>query len=405
MAGLLSSQSPILSGLLGPNSLAQMNAPVRPVQAQPAPRRAVNPLRVALATILGGENPFDAADAERARLDREALRPQMLQRAEANRSAAAAMGPAALIAYDNNPEAFAESLGMQYRPVTTAAGSITSFGANGPRIGAPVVEKFDDRYGIVDPLNPQAGVTYTDPRGATRGEINAAGRLNLDTEAEANRNAIALGNLDVARDRLALDTDTAGFTVGQGQTRFDVNGNPIASVAPASTSQNNEVAGQLQSLDTEVEPALRDMRSLLESGDVITGFGAEARLQAARGLAAAGNEQARRQVAATERYRNLSGRLRVGMAKSLGANPSNADILLLERVTAGDIGQSREGLLSTIRDGEGLARRQRQALSDRRGASQAPAANGIVSVSTPQQAQALSPGTRYRTPDGAVYIR
>ena len=53
------------------------------------------------------------------------------------------------------------------------------------------------------------------------------------------------------------------------------------------------------------------------------------------------------------------------MAKSLGANPSNADIQLLERVTAGDINQSREGLLATIADGEALANRQRAALRSR----------------------------------------
>jgi hypothetical protein len=43
-----------------------------------------------------------------------------------------------MIAFNTNPEAFGESLGMQFRPVTTAAGSRTTYG---PRVGAFTVEQ------------------------------------------------------------------------------------------------------------------------------------------------------------------------------------------------------------------------------------------------------------------------
>jgi len=117
-------------GLLSPDvmSLIQSGGPrVAPAPAQPPQRQRVSGLRV-LDRVLGGATVTEGLDAERARLEAEAMRPQARQRMEANRIAAAQMGPAALLAFDNNPEAFAESLGMQFRPVTTAAGSQTNYG-------------------------------------------------------------------------------------------------------------------------------------------------------------------------------------------------------------------------------------------------------------------------------------
>ena len=105
----------------------------------PAPAAPAAPARRGqpgfLTYLLGGS---EGLDAERARRQAEADRPQMMARREANRAAAAQMGPAALLAFDNNPEAFAESLGMQYRPVTTAAGSRTTYG---PGVGSFAVEQ------------------------------------------------------------------------------------------------------------------------------------------------------------------------------------------------------------------------------------------------------------------------
>jgi len=80
--------------------------------------------------------------------------------------------PVAAWAAVNDPAALAESYGMRYRPTTTAAGSITAYGpgSGDMRVAAPVIERFDDRYGVIDPLNPQAGVQYTAPRGMTAAE-------------------------------------------------------------------------------------------------------------------------------------------------------------------------------------------------------------------------------------------
>ena len=128
-------------GLLSPDvmQLIQSGGPrVAPAPAPaPAQRQRVSGWRV-LDRVLGGETVSEGLDAERARLQAEAERPQMMARREANRAAAAQMGPAALLAFDNNPEAFGESLGMQYRPVTTAAGSRTTYG---PGVGSFAIEQ------------------------------------------------------------------------------------------------------------------------------------------------------------------------------------------------------------------------------------------------------------------------
>ena len=126
--------------LLSPDvmSLIQSGGPrVAPAPVAPPQRQRVSGWRV-LDRVLGGETVSEGLDAERARLQTEAERPQTQARMQAMRLAAERMGPEAMIAFNTNPEAFGESLGMQFRPVTTAAGSRTTYG---PRVGAFTVEQ------------------------------------------------------------------------------------------------------------------------------------------------------------------------------------------------------------------------------------------------------------------------
>ena len=226
-----------------------------------------------------------------------------------------------------------------------AAGTVRSRG-NQSIAAAPRVDQFGDRFGVYDPITGQT--TYSQPRSPTFAE-------NTD-RITAERPQIA--------------------SLSQGQQAFGVdpygNTTPLAqNTTPAAPSaQQVELQGQFDTNTNEVIPTLNQMRSMVESGDVITGLGADVRLQAARALAATGNPQAQRQVAATEAYRNMSGRLRVGMAKTLGPNPSNADIKLLEQVTAGDIGQNAQSLLATIDQGLSFANQRNTALSAQLGQGQ-----------------------------------
>ncbi len=402
MAGLLSQPNP--TGLLGNNALlrdalaqaqAAITAPV-PTQAAPAPQRSLlAKTGNFLDDMLFGGRATALRDERRQRDMARAMQPEMMRRQTELRRIAEGMGPAARIAFETNPEKFGESLAEQYAPQVIAAGGVQSIAGTGQRVGAPQRFEFGDTVQSFDPVSGR--LSQLAERGPTIAEQTAKDKLEWDRQYGQGRLGIDQQNADTA-------AASAGVTLSPGQVRYDTSGRQVAVNAnptPAQQSSASEIDAQLGALSTDVEPVLKDMRSLLESGDIITGIGAEARLQAARAAAALGDDKARREVAATERYRNLSGRLRVGMAKSLGPNPSNADIQLLERVTAGDIGQSREGLLATLRDGEQLAARQRQALSSRRPSGQ-PRSGGPVAVNSQAEYNALPSGTLFIAPDGST---
>lgn len=152
-------------GLLGGNS---------PAQAAPQ-RERVSGWRV-LDRVLGGQTVTGGLDAERARLSAEAMRPQMEARQAQLRALAESMGPAALIAFDTNPEKFGESLAEQYSPQVIAAGGVQSVIGSGNRVSAPRDMEFGDSLVRTDPLQPAPQTLMQ--RGPTFGEETA--RLNAN---------------------------------------------------------------------------------------------------------------------------------------------------------------------------------------------------------------------------------
>lgn len=115
----------------------------------------------------------------------------------------------------------------------------------------------------------------------------------------------------------------------------------------------------------------------------ITGPGADARLAVARGMAALGNQQARDQVAATEVYQNLINRDLGAIIKDMvgGANVSNADRMIAERVAGGDVNMTAEALTHIV---QRALETQQSYLSGGNGAN-APAARRP----TPAEARAI----------------
>ena len=395
-------------GLLDPNvmGLIQSGGPrVAPAPAAPAaPRRErVSGWRV-FDRVLGGQTVTEGLDAERERLQAEVMRPQMEARRAQLRQAAEAMGPAAMLAFDLNPEKFGENLAEQYSPQVIAAGGIQSVIGNGQRVSAPQVTQFGDSLVRTDPLRPepetlmQRGPTFQEQtaRLSATSPVNVApGNVLIDPQTGEQRGQ--------GRERI--------LSAGEGVDLVNESGAPIYQNAPpprapvAPTAANVELQGQLSALDTDVDPVLNEMVSMLDSGDVITGLGADQRLLAARAAAAVGNQDARRQVAATERYLNMAGRLRVGMAKSLGANPSNADLAVLQSVTAGDLGQSAGGLRATLQDGQALSQRQRAALRARVAPvapTAAPAQGQPVRIYNDDDYARLPSGATFQGPDGVT---
>lgn len=109
--------------------------------------------------------------------------------------------------------------------------------------------------------------------------------------------------------------------------------------ANAIQQKANAAASQLSTLD--------NMERLLP--DVISGFGADARLNAARALALAGNDDAKRKVAATETYLNEARNLVSDIIKSFGANPTEGERKYAERMSGADANLNPETLKEGIR--------------------------------------------------------
>lgn len=116
--------------------------------------------------------------------------------------------------------------------------------------------------------------------------------------------------------------------------------------------------------DAKIAPLLNEMESLLDSGDVISGMGADLRLNAERALALTGDDRAKARVAATEGWKNLTARQVLPLVKQLGtgAGITDADRKFTESIVAGDIALDEQTMRRVIAIGRRQmeANRQRQ---------------------------------------------
>jgi len=245
--------------------------------------------------------------------------------------------------YESDPAAWAENVGYQYRPVTTAEGSVTSIPGTGWQQAAPVIERFDDRYGIIDPLNPQAGATYTEPRGPTFAE----GTDRMEAEAPVTVSAgsrlidpitgelvAAGGPVNVAAGATLIDpvtgeTIAAGapqnVVVGQGGTLFQAQPGGGAQIVGQGATPGRQLTAteQRQLFDdqevvqgmTGVNERLGQFRNMIGTGELQ--FGAlEGALDAAQNFVGASDAESRNSAsfrAELERLRNESLRLNSGV--------------------------------------------------------------------------------------------
>lgn len=186
MAGLLSTRNTsgglLSGGLLSnrgmtPQAMRRKQEQGRLMAAQAAPQ--ARPASImgagesALQFLLGGT---EGVHLQRERRRAESARPQMEARMAQLRGLAESMGPAALIAFDTNPEKFGESLAEQYSPQVIAAGGVQSVIGNGARVSAPRDIEFGDSLVRTDPL--QSAPQTLMQRGPTFAE--ETGRLNAN---------------------------------------------------------------------------------------------------------------------------------------------------------------------------------------------------------------------------------
>lgn len=220
MAGLLG-QNGAAGGLLGVNRGA---TPESIRRRQEEERRAA--LLAAPATpapVMGrGESiwQFLAGGTEgvhqtRERRRAEAVRPQM--EAQRQQILGTIQDPRERALFMTDPSAWAENVGYQFRPRTLAPGSVERLG--GETVGAaPVVDRFDDRFGVFDPMDQTGDARYTTPRGPTFDEVTgrekaqadaalAAQRLEVDRYRADVDAEVGLGGLGLKREELDLKRD------------------------------------------------------------------------------------------------------------------------------------------------------------------------------------------------------
>lgn len=137
-------------------------------------------------------------------------------------------------------------------------------------------------------------------------------------------------------------------------------GGDFVGQSPADAIRENAIATgegeRAQALQSRAASASRQLQVLdkMESllPDVVAGFGADAKLQGYRALAATGNEAATRKVAATETFLNQGRVLVADIIKTFGANPTEGERKYAERMSGADAQLNPE----TLREGIKLQR-------------------------------------------------
>jgi hypothetical protein len=129
--------------------------------------------------------------------------------------------------------------------------------------------------------------------------------------------------------------------------------------AVGAVEKDLERPAKIAALD-EQDSALREMKALLP--DVVAGFGSDVQLQTQRALAAFGNEDAKRKVAATETFINQGRVLVSQIIRSFGANPTEGERKYAEKMAGADAELNPATLAEGIRLAEERSARERARL-------------------------------------------
>ncbi|WP_269715748.1 hypothetical protein [Caulobacter sp. NIBR2454] len=98
---------------------------------------------------------------------------------------------------------------------------------------------------------------------------------------------------------------------------------------------------------TQMLPTLDNMESLLP--DVIAGFGADLRLNAARAMALAGDDGMERKVTATQTFKNEARQIVSKIIKAFGSNPTEGERKYAEQMAGADVELTPQALKEGIR--------------------------------------------------------
>lgn len=354
------------------------------------PRERVSGWRL-LDRVLGGQTITEGLDAERARLQAQANAPTAMARNQ--QILQSIQDPRERALFLANPEEWAKNVGQQFAPQVVSAGGAQFVG--GRRVGEqPSYTESGDT--ILSRTSEGVVPVYTRTTPSIA-EQNAADKTALDRELGLSRIAIDQGALDVSRDRLGLDTATAGYTLNEGDTRFGLNNTPLATVAP---TIDPEAAKRIEDtrqarldMASNMEGALTRSRQLIGSAGVwsqLNPFNRQARADLESNLnTLKGN-------ITFENLQQMKNNSPTG-ASGLGALSDNEGRLLASTVAALDADMSPQQLEQSFRVIDQLIAKMQQ--------DGAPVAATQGQRLTPAQAQALPPGTRFIGMDGVERVR
>lgn len=408
MAGLLgSSQQPQRFGLLAPDAMAAIErARTMPAPVQTPARERGRP---GLGTFLmGGRNGLESERKYRleedARLRAEAMRPQMEARMAELRRHAQTMGPAAMIAFETNPEKFGESLAEQYAPQVIAAGGIQSVIGDNRRVGAPQSREFGDRIATTDPLTGQT--SYTEARPMTAAERIA--QQNADTSrfnAEnpvlgANATWVGPNGQQRAQGYIAPNVSSVGEgadLVITGPTGEIINRTTNAAEAKPADAQAAAAAEQGRAdMAANLQTGLTGARRYVDAAGAWTSMMPWQRQNRAN---LEGHLETLKGNITFEKLSEMKANSANG-ASGLGALSDNEARMLASTVAALSPDMSPQELERSFSVIDNLVAKLQQPSPAAAGA-----AGGVVTVSTPAEAAALPPGTRYRNPQGREFVR
>lgn len=403
MAGLLSSPGIRLSGLLGPQqamSQALMasnreNQALKQAQQAPAPapapqqRGRASGLRVMDNFLFGEGTIGQSLDQERAR--QQSLVDAPIQRQYRQNAIESISDPRERALFlGMGGDSWQENVGKQFAPQVVGAGSIQSVIGSGQAVGAPDVQMHGDTLGIINPITKQWEPLNT--RGPTISETLNRDKLNADIANQRGTLSVAQQNADTGQYNAQTTRANSGFSLGQGQQRFDAQGNPIAAVAPSVGAGSGKIT------EGQAKDGFNAGR-MNRAGAIVAGMeggGFDYGLSTITGGQL--REEGRQYEAAAEEWTDSLLRMTTGAAATKDEIRNAMKAYFPQPGDSAAVRNQKAQMRASVeqdaitRAGPGYAQ-------------QGGIQGGVVSVQTPQEAAALPAGTVYRTPDGRQFRR
>lgn len=208
-------------------------------QAPATPQRdRVSGWRV-LDRVLGGQTISEGLDAERARLQAQAMQPQQMARIQAALGAITDPREQALFLGLGGAD-WQKNVAQQYAPQVGAPGSVQFIGGRAVA-GAPQQYEFGDQRRSFNPVTGQDQLVAE--RGPTIAEQIARDRLLWDQQYGQSRLGIDQYQAQTGRMNAETGAANAGYTLGEGQARYQ-NGSLVAENAKPSAANDPAIREQ-----------------------------------------------------------------------------------------------------------------------------------------------------------------